>query len=229
MNFDQIKQLMVQAGFRPNKRLGQNFLIDSNIRRKMLDELKVDERTTVLEIGPGFGSLTFEIAERALKVIAVEKDDRVSDIVAPLFEEKGNIELIRGDVLEVDLRSLLPENEKVVVFGNIPYYVTTPIIEKMIGLRRQVSRVYLLTQEEYADRLISGPGSKVFGSISCYVQFYCDVRKYFKVKSTSFYPRPKVESTFIGLEFLDSGRVEVVNEELFLNLSDRPFRKEGKR
>jgi 16S rRNA (adenine1518-N6/adenine1519-N6)-dimethyltransferase len=229
MDFAVIKQLMIDNNFRPKKRFGQNFLIDPNIRNKMVDSTKIGDKDIVIEIGPGFGSMTFLLAETASKVYSVEKDREICALMKPFVSEYDNLEFLECDILEFDISSIMHPGDKCIVFGNIPYYITTPVIEKLIENRKFVKRTYLLTQEEYADRIAAVPGSKTYGSITCFVQYYCDVKKLFKVKRSSFYPRPKVDSCFIRLDMRTTPGVDVKDEEKLFKVIRKSFSQRRKK
>ena len=228
MDISQIKQLAKEHGFRPNKRLGQNFLIDKNIKEKILSSLDFSNERTVLEVGPGFGMMTFDLAERCAHLIAVEKDPRLCEIMTSFFKEKDNIELICQDILDSDL-SVLSKGERLVVYGNVPYYITTPIVEKMITERKHVSDLYMVIQEELADRLVASPGSKIYGSISCFVQFYTHAKKLFRITKGCFSPKPKVNSSLLHLEFLEEPSVKVKDEGFMFGLIRKAFSQRRKK
>ncbi|MDP8298935.1 MAG: 16S rRNA (adenine(1518)-N(6)/adenine(1519)-N(6))-dimethyltransferase RsmA [Candidatus Tantalella remota] len=230
MNMDKIKELAKTHGFRPNKRLGQNFLVDNNIKEKILSFLPLSKDLTVVEIGPGFGMMTFDLAERCGRLIAIEKDPRVCEIMEEFFAEKGNIELICGDILETDIaRAAGAPKSKILVYGNVPYYITTPIVEAIIEQRSSVSELYMVIQEELADRLVAVPGSKIYGSISCFVQYYTKPEKVFKISQNCFFPRPKVNSCLIRMEFLEKPRVQVADEEFMFKLIRKAFSQRRKK
>jgi 16S rRNA (adenine1518-N6/adenine1519-N6)-dimethyltransferase len=227
MDLKELKILWTERGFRPGKSLGQNFLIDKNVRDKIIDRLDLEGDETIIEIGPGFGAMTFELASKCKKLIAIDKDSRICGVMRPLFEEK-NIDLIEGDILDQDLCALA-HGKKLIVYGNIPYNITTPIIEKIIEYRRCIKRAYLVAQDEYVTRITSGPGSKIYGSISCFVQFYTRPEKIFKIKKNSFYPVPKVDSALLSMEVLDEPSVKVKDEDLMFKIIRKAFSQRRKK
>lgn len=229
MDLKELKELWKGNDFRSNKKLGQNFLIDGNVRDKILKALPLTEDSSVLEIGAGFGVMSFEIASKCRKLFAIEKDPRVCRIIEPLFKEKENITLIEADALEVDICGLAGRNEKITVFGNVPYYISTPLIEKLIDQRKCIKDIFIVIQEELAERISSPPGSKVYGSISCFVQFYTRVKKLFKIKKNSFFPRPKVESSLLHLEVLSHPSVRVKDELLMFKIIRKAFSERRKK
>lgn len=230
MDIKQIKELSKINGFRPNKSLGQNFLVDNNVKNKIIGCMPDLGELTVIEIGPGFGMMTFDISEKCKKLIAIEKDNRLCDIMGPMFKEKGNIDLICQDILKTDLASLAEnEEKKFLVYGNVPYYITTPIIEKMINARRFVRDLFMVVQEDLADRLVAGHGSRIYGSISCFVQYYTKPEKVFRIGANCFSPRPKVSSCLLKLGFLEEPSVKVIDEELLFRITRGAFSQRRKK
>lgn len=218
-----LRELWNEHGFRPEKTLGQNFLMDNNVRDKLLDAYCLDENDTALEIGPGFGVMSFEAAKRCRHLIVVEKDRRVCRIMAPFFEEARNITLVNDDVLNVDICALAAGKGPVKVIGNIPYCISTPIMERLVTHRKCVSSAYLVIQDELAARIVSPPGSRDFGSISCYIQYYTIAKKVFKISKNCFFPKPKVDSALLKLDFLPEPSVKVGDEKLFFDIMRKAF------
>lgn len=223
MNINELKKLWQEHGFRPLKRLGQNFLIDKNVRDNILGELQLDGESVVVEIGAGFGVMSFEVADRVKKIFAVEKDAKICEIMAPLFGQKKNLELICEDILELDLQALVPRGERLLIFGNIPYYITTPVIEKIIEQRESVKSAYIMMQDEVARRIVALPGSKEYGALSCFVQFYTKAEKAFKVSKNSFYPKPKVDSCLLKMEIFPEPQFKVGDKELMFKVIRKAF------
>jgi 16S rRNA (adenine1518-N6/adenine1519-N6)-dimethyltransferase len=188
MNLGELKELWRKTGFRPTKRMGQNFLHDANARKKLLSCLELDDNSVVVEIGPGFGAMTFDIRGKCRKLFVVEKDRKICDIMAPFFFEYPGIELIESDILDVEFARFCERGEKITVYGNIPYNISTPLIEKIISQRDYVKNVYFVMQEEVVDRIVAGPGTKDYGALSCYVQYFTRARKLGRIKKKSFYP-----------------------------------------
>ena len=229
MNLTELKTLWKEHDYRPVKRLGQNFLIDNNIRDNILKNLNISLDDTVLEIGPGFCVMTFEIAGMCRKLYAVEKDGNICSMTAPLYKKHTNTELICRDILDTDIKSFPGKGERIVVFGNIPYYITTPIIEKIIEGRECVKSAHIVVQDEIARRVIASPGTKDYGSISCFVQFYTRVKRAFRISKNSFYPRPQVDSCLLSLEVLDTPSVEVEDEERMFTIIRKSFSERRKK
>jgi 16S rRNA (adenine1518-N6/adenine1519-N6)-dimethyltransferase len=182
----------------PKKSLGQNFLVDKNIRSKIIAACGFRPEDTVLEIGSGKGEMTAGIAERCLRIHALELDSRLHPLLRDTLRPFKNVRLIRRDVLKFDFNRSLKEN-RIKVFGNVPYYISTPIIERLIKYRKKISAVYITVQKEFALRITASPGSKQYGSSSCYVQYYFRPRMLFTIGRGSFFPVPKVDSALLEL------------------------------
>lgn len=198
-----VKEVLSRHGFKFSKALGQNFLIDGNIVRKIVSESNITKDDYVLEIGPGMGTLTEELALNAKKVIAVELDRSLLPILDETLGKYDNVEIIYGDILDIDIEKLIEEKcegQSVKVVANLPYYVTTPIIAKLIEEDLNLESITVMVQKEVADRMATGPGSKVYGSLSVFVNFYCDPEIVVKVPKTVFMPQPKIDSSVIKLK-----------------------------
>ena len=209
----ELLKLWKECGFRPSKRLGQNFLIDKNIKDKILANLGLDSGDTVIEIGAGFGELTRGLAEIAEKVFAIEKDGDIVRILKEALSMPDNVELLQQDFLDFDIRGACPD-KKVIVYGNLPYYITTPIIEKLIDSRACIETIYLVVQKEVADRIVAAPGSKEIGRLSLYAQYYTEPEILFRISKNSFYPAPEIESAFLKLNIRKTPSVSVKDEAL---------------
>ncbi len=229
MDLSELKILWKEHAFRPIKRFGQNFLIDKNVRDNILKCTTIGADDVVVEIGPGFGVMSFKIAGMCKKLYAIEKDKKICAIIKPLFREKENITLISGDILEADLSGFAETGEKIKVYGNIPYNITTPIIQSIINNRACIKEAILVMQEEYAVRLTAQPGSKDYGSISCYVQFYTRVKRFFRISRNSFYPSPKVDSCLLGMEILPEPSIKVRDEQLMFRIIRQAFSQRRKK
>ena len=230
MDISDLKNKCAASNFRPDKRLGQNFLIDRNIRDKILGFLPVTKDTQVLEIGPGFGMMTESLSMMAKKVFAVEKDKELCRIMKSDFLERKNVELISSDILEVDLEEIQKRaGGKLFVYGNVPYNITSLIIEKIIAARSVVDGLYMVIQEEVASRLCAAPGTKIYGSISCFVQYYASVRKIFRISKNCFFPKPKVGSCLIGLNFFKEPFFSVKDEEMMFLIIRKAFSQRRKK
>ena len=197
-----IKENLERFGFRFSKSLGQNFLIDGNIVRKIVDEGNITKDDCVLEIGPGMGTLTEELAIRAKKVVAIEIDNTLLPVLDYTLQRYSNVEIVHGDVLKVDLQKIIDEKLEggpVKVIANLPYYVTTPIIAKLIEDNLKLESIIVMVQKEVAERMAAVPGGKEYGSLSVFVNFHSIPEIVVKVPKTVFMPQPKIDSAVIKL------------------------------
>lgn len=218
-----VKSIREKYGLQLSKSLGQNFITDRNILEKIIEGAGVEDGDMVIEIGPGIGVLTAELAERASFVTAVEIDGRLIPILEETLSEYDNIRIVNQDILKTDLGRIIEESRqdgrftgKVHIIGNLPYYITTPIIMKLLEEQVPADSITVMMQKEVADRIRSAPGSKTYGAISVAVQYYCRVTKVTDVPKESFVPRPKVESTVLNLEPLDAKAIELKDEKVFM-------------
>jgi len=229
MDITDLKILWKKEKFRPDKKMGQNFLIDKNIRDKILSSLSLGPDEKVVEVGPGFGMMTFAAAGRCRQLFAVEKDNRIFRMMEPRFLSAGNIIPVNEDILEFDIKTVCGDKSKVVLFGNIPYYISAPLIKNIITQRKYIDRVYLVTQEEVASRISACPGSREYGSLSCFVQYYSEVRKLFRIKNSSFFPKPKVESCLFRMDIPPTPRVSVKDEDMLFRIIRKSFSQRRKK
>ncbi|OJF95505.1 16S rRNA (adenine(1518)-N(6)/adenine(1519)-N(6))-dimethyltransferase RsmA [Alkalibacterium sp. 20] len=221
------KEILQKYGFSVKKSLGQNFIIDTNILKKIVEAGEISKRTTVIEVGPGIGALTEQLARQAGKVIAVEIDERLLPVLADTLSPYPNIEIIHADILDVDLSdfysSHLEDAEEIVVVANLPYYITTPIILRFLESRLPIDRMVLMMQKEVASRLSAHPSTKAYGSLSIAVQYYMDAEVAFTVPKTVFMPQPNVDSAIIKLSKKEKGIIDVEDEQLFFTLTRSAF------
>jgi len=224
----QLKTLFSKYNFRPMKRYGENYLIDANIKDKIIGELGISPGDLLLEIGPGLGALTIDLARSGAEVTAVEKDRKALDMLKTITAgDFPNLDLINGDILEFDIRGFAGAS-KIKVVGNIPYYITSPIIERIIGERDVIGFALILVQKEFAERLAAAPGSKSYGSLSCFVQYNAKISYIHTVKRTSFYPEPEVDSSIIRFDMLERPSVEVKDETLLFKIIRGAFNQRRK-
>ncbi|MDD5027448.1 MAG: 16S rRNA (adenine(1518)-N(6)/adenine(1519)-N(6))-dimethyltransferase RsmA, partial [Candidatus Omnitrophica bacterium] len=206
----------------PKKSLGQNFLIDQNIRNKIIASLDLKKNDVVLEIGSGKGELTQVIAQRANKVFGLEIDKRLYNFLTSEFAGTGpNTEIINKDILKLDLTKFLKENKikgRIKVFGNIPYYISSPIIEHLLKFRDRIEAIFITVQKEFAARVAALPGGKAYGSFSCFTQYYTCPRIIFNIGRNCFKPAPKVDSSFLELKIRKEPAVCVKDEVLFFKI-----------
>nr|WP_062572297.1 16S rRNA (adenine(1518)-N(6)/adenine(1519)-N(6))-dimethyltransferase RsmA [Peptoniphilus sp. DNF00840] len=197
-----LSEILSKYGFRFTKSLGQNFLIDGNIVRKIADAAEISEDDNILEIGPGVGTMTEELALRAKKVLAVEIDEKLRDLHKETLNIE-NVKVIYGDFLELDLEKIAEEefgDEGFKVVANLPYYVTTPIIEKLLLSKVNLVSITVMVQKEVAKRLAAQPGNKDYGSLSVFINYYTDCKYKFQVPSSVFMPKPNVDSAVVNLK-----------------------------
>jgi len=213
---------------KPKKSLGQHFLIDQTIARKIVDVLKLNPEDVLLEIGPGEGALTHFLAHRTKKLLLVEVDRRA---IRRLMEQYQNeaVEILEKDFLEIDLREIAERlHHKLRVVGNIPYYITTPILFKVLEQRDVVLDLTIMVQREVAQRIVASPGSKTYGILSVFCQYYAEPRLLFTVKPGAFFPRPKVNSAVLSLTFPQEPKATVRDESLFVHVVRATFGKRRK-
>ena len=213
-------QLRAKHDFRHSKSLGQNFLSDKNIIDSIIEGSEIDENDLVIEIGPGMGVLTAAAAECAAKVVAVEIDRHLIPILEETLHEYDNIEIINADIMKTDLASVIeahPTSGKVRIIGNLPYYITTPIIMKLLEERVPADSITIMMQKEVADRIKASAGSKTYGALSVAVGFYCTVEHIANAPKEVFVPRPKVDSSVIRLDLRSERPVELIDEKIFFD------------
>ncbi len=201
------------------KHLGQNFLFDPSIIERIIHAAKIEPDDLVVEIGPGPGMMTRMLAERAKKVIAIELDDKLYEKLKDKLAGYNNIELIHGDALEYAYDNL-PDFK---VVANIPYYITTPIIFKLLDTRKNLKSMTLTVQKEVAARIVANPGGKDYGVLSIMVQYYAKPHFDFIIPREAFRPMPKVDSAAVCMEILEKPCVDVINEELFFRIVKTAF------
>lgn len=213
--------LRMTGGLRPSKKLGQNFLVDEEVISEIIEGSSIDESSLVIEIGPGMGALTEHLVERAARLVAIELDDRLIPVLRVKFFGYDNFELIHGDILEVDLEELVRREKEeygltnVRIVGNLPYYITTPIITKLLEKGTGADSITAMMQKEVGDRLAAEPGTKNAGAITYQVHMYSEVFKVVDAPSDCFYPAPKVDSVVLRMDLRDEPAVKVSDEEFF--------------
>ncbi len=224
-----IKEILSKYGFKFSKSLGQNFLIDGNIVRKIVEGGQVTKDDYVLEIGPGIGTLTEELAIKAKKVVAVEIDRSLLPILDETLSDYDNVEIVYGDILKVDIQAIIDEKlggGPVKVVANLPYYVTTPIITKLMEKEYKFESIIVMVQNEVAQRMVARPGTKDYGSLTVFVDFYSQPEILLKVPKTVFIPQPKIDSAVIMLKIKD--KIPEVHKEKFFNITKAAFSKRRK-
>ena len=209
-----VKELCQRYGFRFKKGLGQNFLIDQQVVEDTIVGAGITKDTSVIEIGPGFGSLTQSLLEAARDVTAIEVDASLVPVLGDLFGDAENFRLVNADVLKTDLNQLI-RNEDTVVVANLPYYITTPIVTALLEKRYPLRAVTVMVQKEVARRMVATCRDKDYGALSCLVGYYTDASILRDVKPHSFLPQPGVDSSIVLMELLPQPRVSPVDEAVY--------------
>ena len=220
-----IKNIAAKYGFVFKKGLGQNFLSSKSVLEEIAAAAEIDNEG-VIEIGPGFGVLTHELAMRAKKVVALELDERLIPILADTLGEHNNIKVINADVLKTDVKRLIADEfdgMSVSVAANLPYYITTPIITSLIEEHLPLHNLVVMVQKEVAERITAKPGTKNYGAISVLCQFYTILEYVTTVPADLFVPPPKVDSAVVKMKFRDVPAVEVKDEKLFFRTVKAAF------
>lgn len=220
-------EIQQKYGIQAKKSLGQNFIIDTNILHNIVKAGSVDKDTIVIEVGPGIGALTEQIAKVAKHVYAFEIDQRLLPVLDDTLSPYDNVTVLNEDILEVDLSAFFEEQtinqERVVVMANLPYYITTPIIINFLESSVNVDQMIFMIQKEVAERIAAEPSTKAYGSLSIAVQYYAEAETLFIVPKTVFRPQPNVESAIIRLNLLHEPAAEVTNEKYFFTLTRSSF------
>ena len=193
-NPTQIKDLLERHSFHFSKTFGQNFLITARIPEKIAEGAEIDESTTVLEIGPGIGCLTRCLAARAKKVVTVEIDDRLLPILQETLGDLSNVQVVHGDILKTDLNALLGNEEKLAVCANLPYNITTPILVYLLESGLSFESITVMVQKEVAQRFCAERGSKDYGAITLFLNYYTKPKMLFSVGAGNFLPKPRVDT-----------------------------------
>jgi len=204
------QELLKQNGLYAKKSFGQNFLIDDNILKNIINAGQVQDDDIVIEIGPGLGNLTHYLLEKAKSVIAFEIDNDMMDILNSRFGGNEKLTIINKDIMNVDLSQFL-KDKKVKVIANLPYYITTPILFKLLEYKENISKIVIMVQKEVADRLLAAPHSKDYGVLTINTNYICDISRVVNVPNTSFIPSPNVTSSVVCLD---------INLDKFKNIED---------
>ena len=229
--YDETKFILKKYGITANKSLGQNFLINDEVIEQIVSGAEVNKEDLIIEIGPGLGTLTKELLEKAGKVIAVELDKRMIEILTDRFSLYKNFELINEDILKLEISKLIDDNlnqldlglNKVKIVANLPYYITTPIIMKLLEEKLDIETITVMIQKEVADRLVAEPGKANTGAITYAINYYTNPKVVLQVPNTSFIPAPDVNSTVIQLEVLQKPKIDVIDEEMFFKVIKYAF------
>ncbi len=227
VSLEETKFILKKYNIQANKRLGQNFLIDDNVINSIIEAADIQKKDLVIEIGPGLGTLTSKLLEYAGKVIGIELDERMIRILNDRFKLYNNFNLLNEDVLKVDLKEIISDNvgifTKVKIVANLPYYITTPIIMKLLEEKLDIATITVMVQKEVADRITAIPGDRLSGSITYSIDYYAEATKVIFVDKCSFIPIPEVDSEVVKLQIREKPKVEVLDEEIFFKIIRASF------
>lgn len=219
-----IKEICAKFDFKFSKGLGQNFLLDENVLDKIVEAAQIE--SGVLEVGPGFGVLTNKLAEKADKVVSVEIDRKLIPVLEYTLSEHDNVKIVEKDILKIDLHELIAEEfgkANISVAANLPYYITTPIITKLIEEKLPINNIVVMVQKEVAQRICASPGKKDYGAISVLCQYYTQPEIITTVPAGSFMPPPKVDSAVLNMKLRNKPPVTPKNEEYFFKVVKAAF------
>ena len=221
------QEILKKYGFSFKKSLGQNFLIDPNILRNIVSHANLTENSGAIEVGPGIGALTEHLARAAKKVVSFEIDQRLLPVLEDTLSPYDNVKIIHSDILKADVPAVIAEEmpgiEDIMVVANLPYYVTTPILMKLLNDRLPIRGFVVMMQKEVADRITAKPGTKAYGSLSIAIQYYCTAEVAMVVPKTVFMPQPNVDSAVIRLIRHEKPPVEVIDEDFLFEVSRASF------
>ena len=224
----EVNRLLKSRGLKPCKSLGQNFLVDSNLLTKIVAAADIDEKTGVIEIGPGLGALTDKLLEKAGKVVAIEIDRELVALLRERYEGENRLTILEQDILTSSLEQIieieLKDYKKLKVVANLPYYITSPIIIKLLEENIHFDSLTLMVQKEVAERLTASLGNKEYGSLTVFVNYYADVKIAFNVSRNVFVPKPEVDSAIIQLMPHREKPFRPVDEQLFFSTLRAGFR-----
>lgn len=215
--------IVKKYGFKFTKSLGQNFLTDNSVLRDIVEGAEINKEDFVIEIGPGVGTLTRELLKSAKRVCSIELDSELIPILNEELKEFDNFTLIHKDAMKVDFNEIIGEEKSVKLVANLPYYVTTPLIAKLLNEEYKFKSLTIMIQKEVAERIDSDPDSKDYGALSLLVQYYCNTRIIRRVGPGSFVPQPKVDSIVIRLDRLEEPRAKVKDTKLFFRVIREAF------
>ena len=226
-----VRELLARHGFSFSKKLGQNFLINPSVCPRMAAACGADQNGGAIEIGPGIGVLTRELAAVAQKVVAIELDDRLLPVLRETLADSPRAEVVHGDAMTLDLAALIAEKfggERVSVCANLPYYITSPLIMRLLESRLPIDTVTVMVQREAAQRLCAAPGTREAGAVTLAVAYYAEAQKLFDVSRGSFMPAPHVDSAVIRLTIRKEPPVTVADEGVMFRLIRAGFNQRRK-
>ncbi len=221
-----VKRILARNGFHFSKSLGQNFIINPDVCPRMASECGADAESGVIEVGPGFGVLTMELAQQAKKVVSIELDTRLLPILEDTLSDFDNVKVINDDILKINLPELIEKEfagMDVYICANLPYYITSPVIMMLLESKLNIKAVTVMVQKEAADRLCAKVGSRDSGAVTVAVNYYAQAQKLFDVKKGSFMPAPKVDSSVIRMNIREKPPVDVPDEKLFFDIVKAAF------
>lgn len=233
--YDETQFILHKYKIQANKSLGQNFLVNDNVIDEIIRGSNIDKQDLIIEIGPGLGVLTNRLLQESNNVVAVELDKRMVNILKDRFAQNINdqaeskLEIINEDILKINLNQLIAEKRKnqeikqVKIVANLPYYISTPIIMKLLENRLDIDEIIVMVQQEVAERLIAKTGTRLAGAITYAVEYYSEATSLIKVPKESFVPSPKVESEVIKLKVRKNEKIHVENEKLLFNIISKSF------
>lgn len=227
--YEETRLLMKKYNIKANKKLGQNFLIDETVVIDIVEAANIEKEDLVIEIGPGLGTMTSYLIEKAKKIICIELDKKMVEVLKERFIAYNNIEIINQDILMLNLKEIIKKEKEnlqiksVKIVANLPYYITTPIIMKLLEDRLDIKSITVMIQKEVAERIIEEPGKKNTGAITYTIYYYCKSKKIREVSNLCFIPMPEVTSEIINLELRNEPAVKVQNKELFFKIIKSGF------
>lgn len=226
---EETKTIMKKYGIKANKDLGQNFSINNDVVENIINSSEISKEDLIIEIGPGLGTLTKELIKRAGKVVCIELDKKMIKILKDRFITSSNLEILNEDVLQVDLNELIKKHKghdnikKAKIVANLPYYITTPIIMKLLEDKLDIESITVMIQKEVADRLIEIPAGKNTGAITYTIYYYCESEKIMEVSNNSFIPEPDVTSEVIKMKLRNKPAVEIENPKVMFMIIKSAF------
>jgi 16S rRNA (adenine1518-N6/adenine1519-N6)-dimethyltransferase len=215
-----VKLALATRGLSPRKRFGQNFLVRSDVAERIVEQARLHLDDVAVEIGPGAGALTAYLAARTARVVAIEMDDGLVDLLREELDAIPGLEVMHADFLEVDLEAIAAAHgvEKLAIVGNIPYNITTPILERLFAQRQVIRSAVLLVQKEYAERLAAPAGSPEYGALTLFARYHAVLEPLMTVRSSAFWPRPEVDSMLVRFLMRDRPPVEVEDPDLLFRI-----------
>lgn len=227
--YEETQAILNTYKIQANKSLGQNFLVDDNVIESIIESSKIEKEDLIIEIGPGLGVLTDRLLKKSDNVVVIELDKRMIEILKNRFCLNKNLEIINDDVLKVDLEELIKNKKqqkqinKVKIVANLPYYISTPIIMKLLENQLEINEIIVMVQKEVAERLSAKTGEREAGAITYAVEYYAQATKIIDVPKESFIPSPKVESQVIKLEVRTNPKIKVEDEKLLFDIIQKSF------